>query len=429
VDVQQALLSKIIHDGDISWVVNARVTPEFFTDDRYRRVYEYLVSHWQKYGDSPSLAVTRNAFPSFDWPEFPESIDYFIDQLRRRRRKSIITEGLGQAATFLQQTATDPLALDEVERVIDAMRMQIRLETSPALDLDLIHGAAMEVVYERWADRMTDPGYLRGISSGFKGIDYVTGGFQPEQFIVMIGLPKSLKSSILLYMAREAHRQAKIPLFVGFEMSNEEQIDRLGSIESGVGLTKILNGTMNMREYNTAVKAMRRLEAMRSFVLSVDLDSAMTVSGIQAKVMEIRPDVVFIDGAYMMQSEIPKVEPGSPQALTDIARALKRLAQNTKIPIVVTTQASITRARGGKLNPYSAMYTQAWQQSADVLLGTEREEQDGANGEVMVTVKVLNSRSGPRADTSVVWDWTKGSVVELDPAMFVKSGASDDDLD
>ena len=37
-----------------------------------------------------------------------------------------------------------------------------------------------------------------------------------------------------------------------------------------------------------------------------------------------------------------------------------------KIPIVVTTQASQTRSKGGRLNAESAMYTQAWRQSADV---------------------------------------------------------------
>ena len=58
----------------------------------------------------------------------------------------------------------------------------------------------------------------------------------------------------------------------------------------------------------------------------------MTVSGMQAKIMEYQPDVVFIDGAYLMQSELPKVEQGSAQALTEIARGLKKLAQSQRHP-------------------------------------------------------------------------------------------------
>jgi replicative DNA helicase len=141
----------------------------------------------------------------------------------------------------------------------------------------------------------------------------------------------------------------------------------------------------------------------------------MTVPGVQGKVMELQPDIVFIDAAYLMQSETPKLEQGSPQALTEIARELKKLAQSMKIPIVVTTQASQTRSKGGRLNSESAMYTQAWRQSADVMLGVERADPDADDsGEVVLRLKVLASRSGPRAESMLVWDWNKGSVYEAD---------------
>ena len=38
-----------------------------------------------------------------------------------------------------------------------------------------------------------NPGYLRGISTGVQGIDYVTGGLQPEQFIVIIGTAQGVQ--------------------------------------------------------------------------------------------------------------------------------------------------------------------------------------------------------------------------------------------
>ena len=72
-DHQLGLLSKIIHDEDMVRATNFRVTLEFFTDDKYRRVYEYLQDHWRKYGASPDLAVVNNAFPSYEWPLYPQS--------------------------------------------------------------------------------------------------------------------------------------------------------------------------------------------------------------------------------------------------------------------------------------------------------------------------------------------------------------------
>ena len=63
------------------------------------------------------------------------------------------------------------------------------------------------------------------------------------------------------------------------------------------------------------------------------------------------------------------------------------------------------------------MYTQAWGQSSDVLLGVERLEPDQDDqDEVVVKLKVLTSRSGPRAEAVLVWDWNKGRVTEVDPS-------------
>ena len=422
-DHQLGLLSRIIHDADIVTAVNAKITPEFFTDDKYRRVYDYLQEHWRKYSTSADIAVVNNAFPAYEWPVFTQTIGYFIDSLRQRRKEVILTDALSMAAHYLS-TPNDPDAIDMLEQTLRAALIKTRLETTPTQDTDFTK--RYDDIMARLAERSLDPGFLRGISTGVRGIDYVTGGLQPEQFIVIIGLPKAMKSSTLLWMATHVHAQVKNVLFIGFEMSNDEQEDRLTSLYSRVGLTKVMNGTFSVREERQIDKALKRIkDSPIPLITSVDMDSAMTVNGIQAKIMEYQPAVVLIDGAYLMQSELPKAEPGSAQALADIARGLKRLAQAQRIPIVVTTQATETRTRGGKLTASSAMYTQAWRQSADVLLGVEREDPEGPDtGEVMVRFKVLASRAGPRAETMLSWDWSEGRVEELNPAYFSRG---DDD--
>ena len=125
-------------------------------------------------------------------------------------------------------------------------------------------------------------------------------------------------------------------------MSNDEQEDRLTALYGAVGLSDVMNGTLSRSQTRADQRrhmAQLGARATPQFVSSVDMDNAMTVSGIQAKILEYDPDCVLIDGAYLMQSELPKAEPGSPQALADIARNLKKLAQSQRIPIVVTTQA------------------------------------------------------------------------------------------
>ena len=409
-DWQQAFLSKVILDEEIHAAVTAGITPEFFRDDSYKRVYEFLVVHYGRHGTPPDDQVVAQAFPTMQWKPQKQALSYLIEQMRRDRKFVLLTAGLSEAA--------DSIAGEDADTMEQAMKgalIQATLETSEALDNDYTQQG--DIYMDRLQDRMENGGMLRGVSTGFRGIDYVTGGLQPEQFVVLIGTPKSFKSATLLAMAKAVHAQAKVPLFIGFEMSAIEQEDRLTSLLSGVSLTKILHGTLSIKDFRAVEKARRAVEPMRQFLFSTDIASATTVSGVQAKIQSYQPDVVFVDGAYLMDAEDSKLEKGSPQALTSISRGFKRLAQSTKTPIVVTTQASLSRSKNG-LSLGSGMYTQAWGQDCDVFLGVERlstEDHEDEAGEALVKFRVIESRSGPRRDTLLLWDWAHGSVKELDP--------------
>jgi replicative DNA helicase len=429
-DIQHALLSKAVLDADLVPLVDARITPAFFTDDTYRRVYEYLLQHWRDYGTSPDVEVVKRAFPGQRWLVYEQPIEYFIDQMRQRRKRTILTEGLSEAAGHMQ-ASDEPDSVDLIEAALQKALTRARLEVSATFDTDFTQSA--DAVDKMLTERAENPGHLRGISTGFHGIDYVTGGYQPEQLITIIGTPKSFKSSTLLYSAWQCHRQGHVPLFLGFEMSNSEQQDRLLSLLSGISLTRIMNGEYTEIERKAIVRAVKLRESMRPFILSSDITSATTVAGVQAKIQEYNPDVVFIDGAYLMDADNPDLMRGSPQALTETTRSLKRLGQRQRIAIVITTQALLARSGKG-LTMASPGYSSSFAQDSDVLLGTERDgDQDDSKAEVRVKFHVIASRSGPRRETFLEWDWSKGSVIEIDPAQFTKSALRkaeyDDDED
>ena len=421
-DVQHALLSKAILDRELPAIISARITEEFFEDELMARVFAYLVKHWTKYSEVPDQAVVERAFPTQRWVSDNQPVEYHIDQLRTRRRKAIVLEALGDAATFLQTAKDDP---DHVNKIVASLHDAVSrasVETSGHRMVDVTSVEELRRHDEILKERKENKGMLRGITTGFDGIDLVTGGLQPEHFVVIFGLPKSFKSATLLAMANAVHHQAYLPLFIGFEMSHEEQNDRLLSLRAKVNLNHILSGTTTRNEDRRIKVAQNRLQDMRPFLFSTDTESATTVAGIQGLIKELNPDVVFIDGVYFMQSVLKDAEPGSPQALTDISRSLKRLAQSTKKCIVVTSQASQSRSKGGRLTLASGMYTQAFGQDANIVLGTERvdlteeDEDEEATGAATVKFKVLASRSGPRKVTNLEWDWAQGRVTELDRA-------------
>jgi replicative DNA helicase len=414
-DWQHRFLSSVILNQEIKEAVSAGITPAFLRDPQYATIYQYLIDHYNTYGSPPDEQVVSHAFPTQRWEPQGQPLSFLMDRIRSDRKLVLLMEGLSQAGNFVGQDKPD-----EIESALQDALIQARTETSAALDADFTTSRAE--IEEGLIERMDNPGRLRGISTGFNGIDFVTGGLQPEQYVVLMGTPKSYKSATLLAMARAVHQQGKVSLFVGFEMSNIEQQDRLVSLYSGVSLSKITSGRLNRREFEKVSEAMAMVEGMRPFIFSTDIRSATTVSGLQAKIQNYNPDVLFVDGAYLMQSELEKVEPGSAQALTNISRSLKRLAQAQKIPVVITTQASLTRSKGG-LSIGSAMYTQAWGQDCDVMMGVERvipdkgeEEPEELGGPVTVKFKVVESRSGPRKTVMLEWDWAHGDVSEIDMA-------------
>ena len=216
-DWQHAFLSKVILEEAIKEAVNARITTEFFRDERYQRVYEFLLQHWGTHGTAPDEDVVRQAFPTHDRGSHrTRRCRTSSSRCASDRKFVVLTAGLSEAADYIPAEDAHAMAM-----AIQEALMQSRLETSKSTDSDFT--TARGRVEELLIERMDNPGRLRGISTGFKGIDFVTGGLQPEQFVVLLGTPKSFKSATLLAMAKAVHTQAKVPLFIGFEMSDTEQ--------------------------------------------------------------------------------------------------------------------------------------------------------------------------------------------------------------
>jgi replicative DNA helicase len=143
---------------------------------------------------------------------------------------------------------------------------------------------------------------------------------------------------------------------------------------------------------------------MQPFVFSEDTASLTTVSALASKVQEYAPDVLFVDGVYLMDDE--EGEPkGSPQALTNITRALKRMAQRFDIPVVATTQVLSWKLQNRKTRAVTADaigYTSSFAQDADLILGVER----NPDIDDQAIIRVVLARTAPTGEVHVKWDWT-----------------------
>jgi replicative DNA helicase len=102
-------------------------------------------------------------------------------------------------------------------------------------------------------------------------------------------------------------------------------------------------------------------------------------------------------------------ESNTPQALTNITRNLKRLAQKQRIPIVITTQVLLWKMKKRQVSADSIGYSSSFFQDSDVILGLQKQdEEDDTSREL----RVVASRNCGPASTDLLWDWEEGKFEE-----------------
>jgi replicative DNA helicase len=264
-----------------------------------------------------------------------------------------------------------------------------------------------------------------GIPTGYRCLDLATGGLQPEQLITIAGFAKNGKSYVLADMARAAHLAGYSPLFIGFEMSNREQGERIDSARAGVSVTALRNGTLSKDDWEKLERSVANLGEMHPFIFSADRGRTMTISGIGGKIEQLRPPVVYVDGAYLMEDE--NGEPRmSPRALTNITQGFKRLAQTHKIPIVISTQGLESKAEKGKarkMSRFTVGYSSSFVQDSDALIGAEISPDDP---DIQI-LRILASRTCQPQDFFIRRDWDRGYYEELDYNPFETDRPDDED--
>ena len=210
-----------------------------------------------------------------------------------------------------------------------------------------------------------------------------------------------------MQIAVNVHEDGHVPMFQSFEMSNIEQQHRHDAMRAHVAHSRLVRGTLNLDEERRYKETLERMETMPKFYLT-DSTSAMTVAGLAAKIEKIKPDIVFVDGVYLMVDEASG-ESNTPQALTSITRNLKRLAQKANIPIVVSTQVLLWKMKKRQVSADAIGYSSSFFQDSDVILGLQKQdEEDDSSRELRI---VASRNSGP-ATSDLLWDWEEGKFEE-----------------
>lgn len=402
------LLSKVIEDRDIGVILERNVSESWFADPADKKLFRFLHDHYANYQETPSLEVVQENFPTYQLLPVQDTIFYMIDRLVAARRKASIITTIGSALEAIEKSQDHEAALTEIERGI------VRLEEeglTASHDLEITEAA--KKAKEEYEFRKNNPGLL-GLPTGFPTMDASTSGLQPGQLVVIVAPPKTGKSTLALQIALNCHLDGKTPMFMSFEMSNDEQKSRYYAMRSRISHKRLMTGTLNPDEEARYFKVVEGIEKMHDKFWFIDSSGGQTVSAAASKIQNKNPDIVFIDGTYLMIDE-QTGESNTPQAITNITRSLKRLAQKINKPIVISTQALTWKMKKGQVSADSIGYSSSFHQDADVIFGLQREDENVDDTRLL---RVIASRNSGLSEVSLIWDWNTGHFREL----------SDDDL-
>lgn len=397
------LLSKVIQDRDLTQLFQRNVNDSWFLDNEDRKVWSLLKSHFTKYGECPSIDVVTENFPSYRVVDVVDSVEYLLDELIAARRKSATITMIGEAIEKIEKQRDHEGALIEIQKGIVKLEQDGLTKSS---DVDITENPMQ--LWDDYLYRKNNPGLL-GVPTGFPTIDAATNGLQNGQLIIIVAPPKTGKSTLALQIAQNVHLSGSTPMFQSFEMTNQEQLSRYVAMRSRVSHTRYQVGALTDAEESRVKAKLQAVSQMREKFWLIGATEGATVSAIASKIQIHQPDVVFIDGMYLMIDENGE-KPGSPQALTNITRSLKRLAQRVNKPVVISTQVLENKMRNGQVTTDAIGYSSSFHQDADVIFGLQREDENVDDTRLL---KVIASRNSGPAEVSMLWDWNTGAFREI----------------
>ena len=250
-------------------------------------------------------------------------------------------------------------------------------------------------------------GTVTGIPTGFVDLDYKTSGLQPSDFILVAARPSMGKTAFVLNMAQYmAFRKDKSVAIFSLEMSKEQLVNRLFSLESKVDSQKIRTGSLEDEDWAKLIEGAGVIGNSR---LIIDDTPGITISELRSKCrkykMENNLGLIIIDYLQLMSGN-GRTE-SRQQEISDISRSLKALARELDVPVVTLSQLSRAVEQRPDHRPMLSDLREsgAIEQDADVVMFLYRDDYYNKDTELkgIAEIIIAKQRNGPIGTVKMAW--------------------------
>lgn len=264
--------------------------------------------------------------------------------------------------------------LDEAERKIFGIAQRGLTQNFVAVK------DTLEEAFERIDKLSKHGGGMRGISTGFYDLDNILAGLQKSDLIILAARPSLGKSALATCIAANVAISEKVPVGIfSLEMSRDQIVDRLISLVSGVDLWRIRTGKLSGDgNENDFTKIRNALSILSEAPIYIDDSGVTNVLQMKAMARRLQAEkglsLLVIDYLQLMEPLNPNASPV--QQVSENSRALKALAKELNIPVLVISQLSRAVEQRTPQIPRLSDLRQSGtiEQDADVVLFIYRED-------------------------------------------------------
>ena len=262
-------------------------------------------------------------------------------------------------------------------------------------------------------------GNVTGVATGFIDLDYRTAGMQPSDLILVAARPSMGKTAFVLNIAQHvAFKLNQTVAIFSLEMSKEQLVNRLFSLESRVDSQHLRTGNLSDAEWEKLIESAGVIGKSN---LIIDDTPGISISELRSKCRKYKLDhdlkMIIIDYLQLMSGS-GRGSDSRQQEISDISRSLKALARELNVPVIALSQLSRAVEQRPDHRPMLSDLREsgAIEQDADVVMFIYRDDyyNKDTDRKGIAEIIIAKQRNGPIGTVELVWlpDYTKFANLE-----------------
>ena len=424
-EAEQSVIGSMLMDKDAIIAASEIITASDFYQQQYGVMFESMVELFNE-GAPVDLITLQNRLKEKDVPPEVSSLDFvrdiitivptsanvksyaaIVSEKAVLRRLIKTTEEIANTCYAGKEPLENILA-DTEKSIFDLLQNKGGQEFVP------IKQVAINVL-EKIEDAYKNQGTVTGIPSGFIDLDYKLSGFQPSDFILIAARPSMGKTAFVLNVVDYVSVRKNLPCMVfSLEMSKEQLVNRMLSMESNVDSQKLRTGTLTDSDWDAVVEG---IGIIGNSKLIIDDTPGISISELRSKCRKMKLEyglsIVIIDYLQLMSGSRKGGNDNRQQEISDISRSLKALARELHAPVIALSQLSRACETRTDHRPMLSDLREsgAIEQDADVVMFLYRDDYYNKDTEHPNEAEVIiaKQRNGPIGTVNLIWkpEYTK----------------------